>query len=72
MEDILMKLIKGERITDEDIANELYEVCDRVHASCDSDCPVYSLNGNHPLQVVGKIASASKAEAKCSNLSGKN
>lgn len=44
--DLLLKLAKGENITDADLENELYEVCDRIHSSCDSDCPVYSLNGN--------------------------
>ena len=44
--DILLKLAKGEKITDADIEHELYEICDRVHSSCDSECPVYSLNGN--------------------------
>lgn len=44
--DLLLKLAKGENITDADLENELYEVCDRVHSSCNSDCPVYNLNGN--------------------------
>lgn len=41
MSDILHKAIAGEPITDADIESELYEICDRVHSSCDSDCPVY-------------------------------
>jgi hypothetical protein len=45
MADILMKLVKFEEVTDEDIADELYEVCDRVHSSCDSECPVFEKNG---------------------------
>lgn len=28
------------------IPGELYDICDSVHASCDSSCPVYELNGN--------------------------
>lgn len=43
---LLLKLIRQEQVTDQDIADELYEICDRVHSSCDSDCPVYSINGN--------------------------
>ena len=43
---LLLKLIKGEVITNDDITIELYEMCDRVHASCDSECLVYHLNGN--------------------------
>lgn len=46
MSDLVVKLAKGEKITDREIANELYEICDSVHSSCDSGCPVYSLNGN--------------------------
>ena len=42
---LILKLAKGETITDEDLHQELYEVCDRVHSSCDSECPVYMLNG---------------------------
>ncbi len=41
---LLKKLIKGETITEDDIANELYEICDRVHATCDDECPVFNLN----------------------------
>ena len=41
---LIIKLIKKEEITEKEIENELYEICDRVHASCDSDCPVYFLN----------------------------
>jgi len=46
--DILLKLIKGEKITDVDLTVELYEICDRVHANCDDECPVYLLNGHSP------------------------
>ena len=44
--DLILKLINGEPITDADLENELYEICDRVHSGCNSDCPVYRLNGN--------------------------
>ncbi len=44
--DLILKLTKGESITDADLRNELYEICDRVHSSCNSDCPVYKINGN--------------------------
>ena len=26
----------------------LYDICDSVHSSCDSDCPVYEKNGGVP------------------------
>jgi len=45
-QELLFKLIKGEKPTDEDIKNELYDICEGVHASCDGECPVYMLNGN--------------------------
>jgi len=44
MEDLIILLAKGKEITDNDIANELYEICDRVHSSCGPDCPVFMLN----------------------------
>lgn len=44
--DLILKLAKGETITDADLEYELYEICDRVHSSCNSECPVYQVNGN--------------------------
>ena len=44
-EDKLVKLVLGEPYSQADLFDELYEVCDRVHASCDDECPVYRLNG---------------------------
>ena len=41
---LIQNLIKKESITRKDIENELYEICDRVHGLCDSNCPVYKLN----------------------------
>jgi len=46
MYDLILKLIKDEQITNEDLANALYEICDDVHGCCDSDCPVYYINNN--------------------------
>jgi hypothetical protein len=37
-------LIKSEPITDIDLIDELYEICDHEHSSCNSDCPVYFIN----------------------------
>ena len=44
MNEILNKLINKEKITDTDIAVELYEICDSVHSSCDDSCPVFKKN----------------------------
>jgi len=46
MEDLIVLLAKGKQVTDEHIKGVLYEICDRVHSGCDSECPVYRLNGN--------------------------
>lgn len=46
MHDLILKLAKKEIITDADLVHELFEICDRVHSSCDSECPVYKINGN--------------------------
>ena len=45
MRAILRKLIKNEVITEKDLSNALYEICENTHASCDEDCPVYRANG---------------------------
>lgn len=44
--DLIIKLALGEKISDKEIENELYEICDRVHSSCDEGCPVYRLNNS--------------------------
>ena len=49
-ESVLFKLIKDEPITDSEIGEELYVICDRVHAGCNSYCPVFRLNGNKVLR----------------------
>ncbi len=46
MNEILMKLIQGQNVTDQEIQTELLEICERVHSSCDSECPVYAVNGS--------------------------
>ena len=28
--------------------NELYEICESTHASCDSECPVFAVNNEVP------------------------
>ena len=38
---LIEKPINKEKITDKDIAEELYEICDRVHSSCYCECPIY-------------------------------
>jgi len=38
---MLVKLIKGELPTRQEIEQELYDICDRVHASCGVECPAY-------------------------------
>ena len=44
--ELIEKLVLGEMPTIVEIQEELYEICDRTHSSCDSSCPVYRLNGN--------------------------
>ena len=46
---LILKLAKGETITDKDLEEELYEICEREHSSCGYDCPVYELNGGSVL-----------------------
>lgn len=55
MNTILWKLIQGNPVTDEDVISALYDICEIVHSGCDSDCPVYRLNGNAvPLETTGR------------------
>jgi len=44
MDDLLRTLIKGKKVTDEQIYDELFDMCDRVHCACDSNCIVYEIN----------------------------
>lgn len=48
MNEIIMKLVRKEKIEDKDISNALYEICDSVHSSCSSECPVFEKNGSVP------------------------
>lgn len=47
--ELLEYLIKGELPPQKAIEAELYEICDREHSSCSTECPVYRLNGNFPV-----------------------
>jgi len=38
---ILKKLIRKEQLTDDDIEGVLHDICEDVHSSCDSSCPIY-------------------------------
>ena len=43
---ILESVILGNHPSEVEIKDEPYEMCDREHHSCNSDCLVYKLNGN--------------------------
>ena len=42
MTTILEKLIKKEPITDKDTENQLLEMCEREHSSCNNECLIYA------------------------------
>lgn len=44
MKSLIKKLVTRKRIVDRDIEEELYDICNDVHASCDCECPVYEIN----------------------------
>jgi hypothetical protein len=48
-EEVLNKMIRGEPVTDADIAEILTDICDREHSSCNDECPVYKANGHAAL-----------------------
>lgn len=43
MNEIILKLVFRQQITEEEIHEALCDICDSVHASCDSECPVFEL-----------------------------
>jgi hypothetical protein len=38
---LLKAAIEKRPITDNALADALYEICDREHATCNNECPVY-------------------------------
>jgi len=44
--EFIEQLVRGKKISKSEIANELYEICDREHSGCSDACPVYRLNGS--------------------------
>ena len=48
MNTVLRKLILGKKVTREDIYEGLFYICQDVHSSCDSSCPVYDIKSNLP------------------------
>jgi len=43
---LIEKLVVGIPLEKKEILDELYNICEREHSSCNSDCPVFKLNGN--------------------------
>lgn len=41
---LMKKLVLGKKPMPKEVQSELYEICDRVHASCTEECPVYEIN----------------------------
>lgn len=46
---VLMRLVDGLPVSDANIAEDLSEICWRVHAHCDEECPVFKRNGGKVL-----------------------
>ena len=57
---LITKIILGFSIENEDITQELYNICDREHASCNNDCPVFAVGGEVPLNADGRNCSCFK------------
>lgn len=58
MNTLLQKTLLKEPILDCDIEEALYDICDAVHSSCDSQCPVFASN-------LGRIPKGKDGECKC-------
>lgn len=64
---LLLKAIDNQKIEDSDIEEELYEICEREHSSCNQNCPCYYLknegeceffkSGKKMLKVIRKVRS---------------
>ena len=50
MNEILKKHIKGETVTDADIAEALSEICESVRPECDAECPAFKIFGRVPMK----------------------
>lgn len=46
MNELLIKLLNGVKPDAIDLHDELREICEEEHASCNSSCPVYAINYN--------------------------
>ena len=46
MDKILIKLIHEKKVVIDVLYEALYEICDSIHSSCDSECPVYAIREN--------------------------
>ncbi len=46
--DEIIEIVKSNPLTDE-LREELYDICDLVHATCNEECPVYKIHGGIPL-----------------------
>ena len=47
MNELIIKLVLGQDYNQTDIHNVLYDICESVHAGCDSECPVYELQNEN-------------------------
>jgi len=56
---ILTKLVLGQTPTQEEIEEELAEVCEDTHAYCSDQCPVFELNGS---KVPNKLRTKSRCD----------
>ena len=43
MKEILIKLVKGDKISSDDIMDALHGICEDLHASCRDGCPIYEI-----------------------------
>lgn len=48
MNEMIIALCQGNIPTKEQIKDELYNICDEVHSSCNEKCPVYDINEGIP------------------------
>ena len=65
MNELLLKLIRGEKVEDKDIDSVLTKICENQHASCNEACPIYAANGNKVPLVKVRCFSQNKMDCQC-------
>jgi hypothetical protein len=48
MDSFMKALVNGTPVSKEDTESFFYNICDREHSTCNSDCPVFAITNSVP------------------------